>query len=110
MWRLEEATYCPTCDCYKCPKCGRCFCDLPEGIRFALDAEMASIDLWEPWHNLPRRKKRGKDPFEMSKDEFLGYAERCHPELFSGYRAGEYDLEGLRARVMAKIGRVIVLR
>jgi len=59
VWKLEEAEYCDSCDTWKCPACNRCFCDLPEEIRFAMDAEMASIGLWDPFHNPPKRKKRG---------------------------------------------------
>ncbi|MEM2618767.1 MAG: hypothetical protein QW356_04700 [Candidatus Hadarchaeales archaeon] len=55
----EEATYCPKCDTYRCPTCKRCYCDLPEEAKTALDAEMSSLGYWNPFSNPPRRKKRG---------------------------------------------------
>lgn len=110
VWPLDAATYCPVCDTWKCPSCGRCFCDLPPFTQHVLDAEMASLDLWDPWHNPPRRKKRRKTPFEMTRSEFLSYAERSHPSLYARYRSGEFDFEGLRGRVMAKIDRIIRIR
>ena len=57
FWEVEE-NYCPICDTWKCPHCGKCFCDLPEPAKRALDAEMTSLGLWDVGGNPKRRKRR----------------------------------------------------
>jgi len=107
-WKLEEAKYHKECQTFKCPKCGRCFCDLPPEIQWALDAEMASIGLWLPWHNPKRRKKR-KTPWRWTKSRFLEFVKERFPDLYEKYRRGEISFEFLHGEVMAILDRTIYL-
>jgi len=80
VWRLEEAVYCGTCDAWRCPRCSRCYCDLPPFAQHVLDAEMASIGLWAPWHNPPTRKRR-RTRLEFTEVEFREWLREWYPEL-----------------------------
>ena len=108
IFRTSQAEYCEVCDAWRCPYCSKCLCDMPPKAREALDRELFSLGIWEnPWHNLPRRKKRRKKPFEMTRAEFLSYVERTHPDLYERYRTGEIDLTTLLIEVECRIGRAI---
>lgn len=74
-----------------------------------MDFEMASLGLWDISKN-PRRRKRRRTPFEMTRSEFLGYAERVHPDLHAKYTGGEIDFSGLHGEIMARIDRTIHIR
>lgn len=54
----DGAEFCGECQTFICPSCGTHYCTLPEPVRRALDAEMWSVGLWNPYTNPPRRKKR----------------------------------------------------
>jgi hypothetical protein len=54
----SEAEYCEKCLTYKCPVCKGCYCNLPPIAQQALDNEMMSLGLWNPFHNPKRRKKK----------------------------------------------------
>lgn len=69
-WSLEDAEYHHTCDTWRCPACGKCFCDLPEFTRQVLDREFYSIGLWNPFKNLPCRKRRTPYSVEELVEDF----------------------------------------
>jgi len=77
VWRLEEAAYHDACDTWRCPRCGRCFCDLPPDAKWALDAEGASSWGWNPFRNSPRRKRRSGPAQEWLRDFWI----RNYPEI-----------------------------
>lgn len=54
----EDSLFCEKCGTFKCSLCGSCFCDLPLAAQKALDAELYSIGLWNPYGNPCRRKRR----------------------------------------------------
>jgi len=110
-FKESEAEFCERCGTFKCVHCGGCFCDLSSEAKRALDMEMVSLGIWEnPWHNPPRRKKKRKKPFEMTRSEFLSYVERAHPDLYTRYAAGELDFSRLHGQVMARIDRTIRIK
>ncbi len=107
IFRVSEAEYCERCDTWRCPFCSKCLCDMRPEARQALDRELFSLGIWEnPWHNLPRRKKR-KKAFEMTRAEFLRYVEKAHPDLYEAYRTGRIDFLTLHGEVMSRIDRTI---
>jgi len=112
VWRIEEATYCSTCDTYSCPKCRRCFCDLPPLVQYVLDAEMASLGLWDPYSNPRRRKKRGPriKTWVFSRPDFEWWAKEHFPELYSSYERGEISFSQLVHQLQGITGRTIIVR
>jgi len=51
-FKQSQGEYCPSCDTWKCPHCGKCLCDASPEARRILDREMISLGLWEdPFHN-----------------------------------------------------------
>jgi hypothetical protein len=105
----SQAEFCEECRTFKCPHCQGCFCSLPLEAQRALDFEMASLGLWDISVN-PRKRKRRTTPFEMTRSEFLSYAERVHPDLYARYIRGEFDFNRLHGEIMAKIDRTIHIR
>lgn len=100
VWKTEEGTYCPICDTWKCPACHRCFCDLPAFTQYVLDAELASIGLWRPFSNPPKRKKRGGRVIRgVTRDDFIEFAEKFYPSLVADYEAGRITFDKLLLEV-----------
>jgi hypothetical protein len=111
VWRTEEGTYCPICDTYKCPKCGRCYCDLPPFTKYVLDAEMASIGLWRPYENAPKRKKRSSNVIRgVTREDFLVFCEHYYKHWLDDYRAGRISFEELQDKVERQTGLIWVFR
>jgi len=52
------AKFCEACQTFCCPHCFRCYCNLTEEAKLALDSEMFSVGLWSPYGNPPKRKRR----------------------------------------------------
>lgn len=52
------AKFCERCRTFKCTFCEGCFCDLDGQSQKALDAEMFTLGLWEPYSNPPKRKRK----------------------------------------------------
>jgi len=107
----RQARYDPETDTFECPYCKKSFKDLPPFAQRVLDAEMVSIGLWSPWHNLPRRKRRrpGIRVWTFTRDRFLRWASEYFPEHYGAYRRGEISFEELVARLEGVTGRTIVI-
>ena len=110
VWPTEEGIYCPTCDTFKCPSCGRCFCDLPPFTQYVLDAEMASIGLWQPFSNPKKRKKRRKYFEFEGRSHFLEWAKVCYPDEHARYSRGEITFDELVSRIRIRTDRGVLIK
>jgi len=103
---VHQAHFHDECKTYLCPHCNRCLCQLPVEARWALDAEMYSEGLWDPWHNPPRRKKKA-DLIFPSKEAFLKFVEDVFPEIYGRYARGEITYRDLIIEVIVKTDRAV---
>lgn len=110
-FRINEASYCPTCNWWKAAPCGHCGCSLSLEDRIQLELGFKSICGGRCRLNPKKRKKRGSDIIRgVSREEFLKWAEKFYPEWVAEYRAGRMDFDELHREIHKKTGLTWVFK